>query len=172
MSRRALAPVFSTTTAANAMRLTPKLNLRRALGLQNAFAYDISHSPLLNRRFCLALSTLKEKPRVSSKPFETLHDNTGKLPNTSDEAKIDKQVAPSRRRMTGIYGIALLLTLVLFYFHVVVIFDVVGEILCYKAWLLEYMTPKHAGKLIILGCFFAHRRGTRIISGIVFVFFF
>ena len=36
-----------------------------------------------------------------------------------------------------------------------VIFDVIGEMLRYKAWLLENMGPKDAGKLILLGCFFA-----------------
>ena len=43
----------------------------------------------------------------------------------------------------------------LFCFHVVVIFDVVGEMLRYKAWLLENMKPKDAGKLLILGSFLA-----------------
>ncbi len=57
--------------------------------------------------------------------------------------------------MVGVYGFALLLTLVLFYFHVVVIFDVIGEMLRCKAWLLESMGPNDAGKLLLLGCFFA-----------------
>ena len=48
-----------------------------------------------------------------------------------------------------------LLALALFYFHVVVIFDVIGEILRYKAWLLEHLEPKDVGKLLLLGCFFA-----------------
>jgi hypothetical protein len=38
---------------------------------------------------------------------------------------------------------------------VVVIFDVIGEMLRYKAWLLESMGPRHTGKLLLLGCFFA-----------------
>ena len=45
--------------------------------------------------------------------------------------------------------------LALFYFHVVVIIDVIGETLRYKAWLLEHLGPKDAGKLLLLGCFFA-----------------
>ena len=43
----------------------------------------------------------------------------------------------------------------LFYFHVAVIFDVIGEMLRYKPRLLEHMGPKDTGKLILLGCFFA-----------------
>ena len=62
---------------------------------------------------------------------------------------------PSRRRIAGVYGFGLLLALVLFYFHVMVIFDVIGEMLRYKAWLLETIGPKHTGKLVLLGCFFA-----------------
>lgn len=49
---------------------------------------------------------------------------------------------------------ALLLALVLFYFHVVVIFDVAGEMLAHQAWLLKHL-GQHTGKVIILGCFFA-----------------
>ncbi len=92
---------------------------------------------------------------MKSKPFETLPENGDVRQNTSDGKKIDKHLLPSRRRIGGIYGFALLLALVLFYFHVVVIFDVIGEILRYKAWLLEHLGPKHTGKLLLLGCFFA-----------------
>jgi zinc transporter len=73
----------------------------------------------------------------------------------SDGTKLDKRLPPPRRRIVGVYGFAVLLALVLFYFHVVVIFDVLGEMLRYKAWLLENMGPKHTGKLLLLGCFFA-----------------
>jgi len=59
-----------------------------------------------------------------------------------------------RGRIGGIYGFAVLLALVLFYFHVVVIFDVIGEILRYKAWMLEHLGPKHTGKLLLLSSFF------------------
>jgi hypothetical protein len=35
---------------------------------------------------------------------------------------------------------------------VVVIFDVIGEMPGYKAWLQENLGPKHAGKLFLPGC--------------------
>jgi len=92
---------------------------------------------------------------VNSKPFETLLENGDVRQNTPDGTKLDKHLSPSRRRIIGVYGFALLLALVLFYFHVVVIFDVLGEMLRYKAWLLENMGPKGAGKLLLIGCFFA-----------------
>ena len=50
---------------------------------------------------------------------------------------------------------ALLLALVLFYFHVVVILDVAGEMLRYKEWMLDHLGPKHTGKVLLLGTFFA-----------------
>ena len=92
---------------------------------------------------------------MNSKPFETLPEDGGVRQNTSDGTKIDKHLPPSLRRIVGVHGFALLLALVLFCFHVVVIFDVIGEMLRYKAWLLENMEPKDAGKLLLLGCFFA-----------------
>ena len=70
-------------------------------------------------------------------------------------SSIDKHPPPSRRRIAGVYGFAVLLALVLFYFHVMVIFDVIGEMLRNKAWLLENTEPKDAGKILLLGCFFA-----------------
>jgi len=98
---------------------------------------------------------MKEDTRVNSKPFDTLTENGSVRQNTSDEPGMDKHLTPSRRRIVGVYGFALLLALVLFYFHVVVIFDVIGGMLRYKAWLLENMGPKHTGKLLLLVCFFA-----------------
>ncbi len=92
---------------------------------------------------------------MNRKPFETLRENQGVRPSSSDGTKNDTPPPPSLRRIVGVYGFALLLALVLFYFHVVVIFDVIGEMLRSKAWLLENMGPKHAGKLLLLGCFFA-----------------
>ena len=61
----------------------------------------------------------------------------------------------SRSRIGGIYGFAVLLALVVFYFHVVVIFDVIAEMLRFKAWMLEHLGPKHTGKIFLLGSFFA-----------------
>ena len=101
------------------------------------------------------MSALKEDTRVNSKPLETRPDNGGVPQNTSAGTKRDKHLPASRRRIVGVHGLALLLALVLFYFHVVVIFDVIGEMLRYKTWLMEQMGPKDAGKLILFGCFFA-----------------
>ncbi|MEQ9379398.1 MAG: potassium channel family protein [Pirellulales bacterium] len=92
---------------------------------------------------------------MNSEQFERLPENGGVRQNTSDGTKIDKHLSPSRRRIVGVYGFAQLLAIVLFYFHAVVIFDVVGEMLRYKAWLLENIGPKDTGKLLLLGCFFA-----------------
>jgi len=61
----------------------------------------------------------------------------------------------SRRRIGGVYGCAVLLALVLFYFHVFVIFDVLAEMLRFKAWMLAHLGPKHTGKIYLLGSFFA-----------------
>ncbi len=52
-----------------------------------------------------------------------------------------------------VYILALLLALALFSFHVFVIFDVAGEIVVYRAWLLEHLGPHRSGKIVILGCF-------------------
>ena len=73
----------------------------------------------------------------------------------SDGIEIDKHLPPSRRKIVGVYGFALLLAPALFYFHVIVIFDVIGEIPHYKAWLLENLGPKHTGKPLLLSCFLA-----------------
>jgi hypothetical protein len=55
----------------------------------------------------------------------------------------------------GVYGFALVLALVLFYFHVFVIFDVISEIVRYKPWLLEHLGPRHTGKVFLLWSFLA-----------------
>lgn len=101
------------------------------------------------------MSALKEDTRMNNKPIETLPENEGVRQNTSDGTKTDKPLPPSRSRIAEVYGFALLLALVLFYFHVMVIFDVIGELLRCKAWMLEHLGPKHTGKLLLLICFFA-----------------
>jgi hypothetical protein len=53
-----------------------------------------------------------------------------------------------------VYGVALLLAIALFYFQVVMFFDVIGQMVHTKAWLLKTMGPKHTGKILLLGCFF------------------
>jgi hypothetical protein len=92
---------------------------------------------------------------VNDKPTETLSENGDARQNMSDGIKIDPNRPPSRRRIAGIYGFALLLALVLFCFHVVMILDVAGEMLRCKAWMLEHLGPKHTGRILLLGSFFA-----------------
>ena len=87
--------------------------------------------------------------------LETLLENGGVGQDTSGGTTIDDHPPPSRIRIVEVYGLALLLALALFYLHVVVIFDVIGEMLRYNAWLLEHMGPKDSGKVLLLGCFFA-----------------
>jgi len=67
---------------------------------------------------------------------------------------MDNNLLPSRGKIAGIYSVAVLFSLLLFYFHVVVMFDVISGGLHYKAWLLEHVGPKNTGKLLLLGCFF------------------
>ncbi len=92
---------------------------------------------------------------MNSKHLEALPENGDVRQNTSDGTKIDQNLHPSRRRIVGVYGFALLLALVLFYFHVVVVLDVAGEMLRYKAWMLEHLGPKHTGRALLLGSFSA-----------------
>ena len=73
---------------------------------------------------------------MNSKPLETMPENGDVRQNTSD-GQDRPASSSSRRRIAGVYGFALLVALVLFYFHVVVIFDVIGELLRYKGWLQD-----------------------------------
>ena len=61
----------------------------------------------------------------------------------------------SRGRIGGIYVFSVLLALLLFYFHVYVLFDVITEMHRFKPSMLEHLGPRHTGKIILLGCFFA-----------------
>lgn len=87
----------------------------------------------------------------SETPHETGAGDTGGPGGTEHR----RHSGHSRKRIVGVYGFAVLLALVLFYFHVIVIFDVIGEMLHYKAWLTANIGPKDTGKLLLLGCFFA-----------------
>ena len=60
----------------------------------------------------------------------------------------------SRSRIGGIYGFSVLLALLLFYFHVFVMFDVLAEMHRYKPWMLEHLGPRHTGKILLLIIFF------------------
>ncbi len=92
---------------------------------------------------------------MNSTPSATRPENGGEPQKTSGGTKHDNQLPVSRRRIAGVHGFAVLLSLALFYFHVEVIIDVIVEMLHYKVWLLEHLGPKHTGKLLLLGCFFA-----------------
>ena len=73
-------------------------------------------------------------------------------------------IGPFRGKVVEVYGIATLLALVLFYLHVMVIFDVLGELLQHKTWMLEHLGLNHTGKTILLVSFCTHvgaRRGVR-----------
>ena len=71
------------------------------------------------------------------------------------EHEVDNHLPCSRSRVVRVYGFALLLALVLFSFHVFVIFDVIGEMLRYKPWLLEHLGPRHTGKVFLIWSFLA-----------------
>jgi len=92
---------------------------------------------------------------MNGKSSDTPPKNGDGRQNISLETNIKNHLTPSRRRIVGVCVFALILTLFLFYFHLLVIFDVAGEMLRHKAWLLENMETKDAGKLILLGCFLA-----------------
>lgn len=92
---------------------------------------------------------------MNSKRPETPTEDRSAGENTFDGSGLDKHLPPSRRRITKVYGLALLLSLVFFVFQLVMIFDVIGEVMRHKSWLREALGPKTAGKLIVLGCFFA-----------------
>jgi hypothetical protein len=67
---------------------------------------------------------------------------------------LDRDRLFSRSRIGGTYGFAVLLSIVLFYFHVFAMFDVLSEMLHYKPWMLEHLGPRHTGKLLLLAIFF------------------
>ena len=60
----------------------------------------------------------------------------------------------SRRKIYGVYSFSVLLALLLFYFHVFVIFDVLAEMHRFKPWMLEHLGPKDTGKTLLLVIFF------------------
>lgn len=96
-----------------------------------------------------------EDMHVKSKPPEAPSENRGAREDTSDRPGLDRHFAPSRKRIAEIYGFAVMLALVLFFFQLVMIFDVAGELLRSQSWLGDTLGAKNAGKLIVLMCFFA-----------------
>lgn len=69
-------------------------------------------------------------------------------PGHEDESPV------SRRRLLGIYGLAVLLTIALFGLHVTVIFDVIGELLRFDDWLRERVGANDTGKIVLAVSFF------------------
>ncbi|MGB6223647.1 potassium channel family protein [Haloferula sp.] len=92
---------------------------------------------------------------MKRKPLETPPEDEGRGHGGSNRAEVDKHLSISSRRVLGVHAFALLLSLVLFYFHVVVIFDVIAEIHRSKPWMLEHLGVRHTGKILLLGSFFA-----------------
>lgn len=92
---------------------------------------------------------------MTNKPLETLSENRGALRHACVGKGMGNSIPPSRKRIVKVYGLCMLLTIVLFLLQLVMIFDVAGEVLHYKTWLRETLGPKNAGKLMVLGCFFA-----------------
>ena len=92
---------------------------------------------------------------MNNKSLETLSENRDARKSACDGTGMDQFLPPSRKRIVKVYGLGVLLTIVLFLFQLVMIFDVAGEVLHYKTWLRETLGPKNAGKLMVLGCFFA-----------------
>jgi len=99
------------------------------------------------------LSAIGEVTREQSTRCDRSPD-TEEMRRGSGGTQLEGDRLFSRGRIGGIYGFAVLLALVLFYFHVVVIFDVIGEMLRLKTWMLQHLGPKHTGKILLLGSFF------------------
>jgi hypothetical protein len=89
-----------------------------------------------------------------NKQFDPPPATEGGHQDKSDGIKVDRYRPCSWSKIAMVHVFALLLALVLFAFHVFVIFDVSGEILRHKAWLLAHLGPENFGKIILLGCFF------------------
>jgi zinc transporter len=127
-----------------------------------------------------SMSALEEGSGEPSKQCDALPASEGGRQDASDGIQVMRHRPASAGRIIGVHAVALLLALVLFYFHLVVIFDVIGEMFLTKAWLLEHVGPNHTGKIFLLGCFltltFAHvveaagwglfLRGTRLLPSI------
>jgi hypothetical protein len=96
---------------------------------------------------------LQEVKGERSGHFDPLPDTEVGRQDKSGGTKVDRHRLFSRGKIGGVYVFALLLALALFLLHVVVIFDVAGELMGHKAWLLARF-GQHSGKTVVLGCFF------------------
>jgi zinc transporter len=98
-------------------------------------------------------SASKESRREHSKRCDPPPDTEGGLQDKSAGTKVDRPRPCSRSKIAWVHVFALLLALVLFAFHVFVIFDASGEVVRHKAWLLAHLGPETFGKIALLGCF-------------------
>jgi CorA-like Mg2+ transporter protein/Ion channel len=96
---------------------------------------------------------VKASRREHDKRCDPPPDTEGGHQDKSDGAKVDRHRPCSWSKIAGVHVFALLLALVLFAFHVFVIFDASGEMVRHKAWLLAHLGPENFGKIILLGCF-------------------
>ena len=105
-------------------------------------------------------SALEEGRREPSTHSDAVSDAEGRRREVPNGTEVARHRPTSTRRIAGVHVFAVLLALALFYFHLVVIFDVIGEMFRTKAWLLAHVGPNHTGKIFLLGCFltltFAH----------------
>ncbi len=92
---------------------------------------------------------------MNSKKLLTVPKNRGMNQGLEDPTDTHHAIFVSKKRIVGIYGLSLLVAFALFYFYLIVIFDVVGEMLHYKEWLLKNIGTKYTGKLLLISCFFA-----------------
>lgn len=102
--------------------------------------------------------TLARNPKTSTPenaelPLTPQLETASRHQYESDPTTLAGHYPGFRHKIVRIYGFALLFALALFLFHLVVIFDVAGEIIGRKAWLLEHF-GHHTGKTVMLGCFF------------------
>jgi zinc transporter len=93
--------------------------------------------------------------RLADAPFDPPSDIEGGRQDRSAGAEVGKPRPLSFSLIVGVHGFALLLALVLFYFHVVGVFDVIGEIYHGKKSLMVELGPQEFGKIALLGCFLA-----------------
>lgn len=100
-------------------------------------------------------AAFKQERGEPGKHCDRVPATEGGRQDKSEGTKVDRHPPVSPGKIAGVHVVALLLALVLFYFHVVVIFDVIGEMLRGKAWLLAHLGPRQSGKILLLGCFLA-----------------
>lgn len=76
------------------------------------------------------------------------------MPNTEPHTPPANPKINSPRAIRWIYIQSIVLTLVLFYFHIVLIFDVAGDLLSYRPLFISHFGEHQTGKLMVLGTFF------------------